>query len=95
MPAKYKDTSPYSNTPISSWYLGLWEFRDVPKLDTDKLIEIPAKFDKRPDLLSQSEFGTPNLWWVFAIRNPDELIDPIEDFTAGKQIYVPTDITRI
>ena len=27
---------------------------------------------------------------VFSLRNPDELIDPIEDFTSGKSIYLPS-----
>jgi hypothetical protein len=35
-------------------------------------------------------YGTPNLWWVFAIRNPDNIIDPITDFVAGTLIFTPT-----
>lgn len=94
MATKFKDTSPYINTPVVGWYLDIWNYRVIPKLDSDKLIEIPARYHQRPDLLSQAEYGTPRLWWVFAARNPDELIDPIDDFTSGKQIFVPVDTLR-
>ena len=87
-----KDTSQYLNTQIRNWYLDLWVPRTVPKSDYDNLIIIPAAFDQRPDLLSQQEYGTPGLWWVFAIRNPDLIIDPIQDFVAGLEIYIPSDI---
>ena len=30
------------------------------------------------------------LWWVFALRNPDELKDPIRDFKSGLTIFVPS-----
>ena len=94
MTNRFKDTSPYVNTTISGWYLDQWNPPEVRRSSQDRLIEIPSKYDQRPDLLSQSEYGTPRLWWVFAVRNPDLLVDPIGDFTAGKQIYIPTDILR-
>lgn len=87
-----KDTSQYSSTPITGWYLDRWVPRTVTKNEYDAFITIPAEFDQRPDLLSQQEYGTPSLWWVFALRNPNELIDPIQDFVAGLEIYIPTDI---
>ena len=84
-----KDSSQFLLTPITDWYLGLWVPRSVPKSDYDKLISIPAEFDQRPDLLSQQEYGTPRLWWVFAVRNPDLINDPIQDFVSGLEIYIP------
>ena len=87
-----KDTSQYASTPNNGWYLDRWIPRTVTKNEYDNLITIPPEFDQRPDLLSQQEYGTPNLWWVFALRNPNELIDPIQDFVAGLEIYIPTDI---
>lgn len=89
-----KDTSQYLSTPIKNWYLDLWVPRSVPKSDFDKIIIIPPEFDQRPDLLSYQEYGTPKLWWVFSIRNPDLLIDPINDFVAGLQIYIPGNILK-
>jgi hypothetical protein len=89
-----KDTSQYALTPVKNWWLDLWVPRTVPKSDYDKIIIIPPEFNQRPDLLSQQEYGTPRLWWVFCIRNPDLIIDPINDFVAGLEIYIPQDILK-
>ena len=89
-----KETSQYLSTPETGWYLDLWVPRLVPANEFDRIIEIPPKFEQRPDLLSQQEYGTPKLWWVFSMRNPDSLIDPIEDFVAGLEIYIPVNILK-
>ena len=89
-----KETSQFYPTPIKNWYLDLWVPIPVPSNTSDALIVIPPAFNQRPDLLSQQQYGTPRLWWVFAVRNPDILIDPINDFLSGLQIYVPTNILK-
>lgn len=89
-----KDSSQYLLTPIKNWYLDLWTPRIIPKSDYDKIIVIPPEFNQRPDLLSQQEYGTPRLWWVFCLRNPDLMADPINDFVAGLEIYVPDNILK-
>lgn len=89
-----RDTSQYFTTPVKDWYLDIMIGRSVPKKDTDKIMRIPPEFDQRPDLMSNSEYGTPRLWWVFADRNPDLFQDPIEDFVAGLEIYVPINILK-
>ncbi len=94
MASRTKDTSQYFYTGVKNWYLDIWVPRSVPSSDYDKIVTIPPEFDKRPDMMSQYEYGTPRLWWVFAIRNPDVLIDPIEDFTSGTEIYVPANILK-
>lgn len=94
MASNLKDSSQYLITPIKNWYLDLWVPRDIPKSDFDKIIIIPPEFNQRPDLLSQQEYGTPRLWWVFCVRNPDLIIDPINDFIAGIEIYVPSNILK-
>lgn len=90
----FKDTSPYYSTPIVNWYLDVWVPRTVSKNEYDKLIIIPPEFNQRPDLLSQQEYGTPSLFWVFCLRNPDLINDPIEDFVAGLEIYIPNNILK-
>lgn len=92
MASSMKDTSQYFNTGIKDWYLDLWQPRKVASSEFDKIIKIPPEYDRRPDMLSHYEYGTPRLWWVFTIRNPDVLVDPIEDFKAGVEIYVPANI---
>lgn len=89
-----KDTSQYLLTPIQDWYLDIMVPRSVPSSDFDKIIIIPAAYNQRPDLLSQEEYGTPALWWVFAVRNPDLMNDPINDFVSGLEIYVPVNILK-
>lgn len=89
-----KDTSQYLLTPITDWYLDIMEPRTVVSNEFDKIISIPAAFDQRPDLLSQQEYGTPALWWVFCRRNPDLIVDPILDFVAGLEIYVPANVLK-
>jgi len=89
-----KDTSQYLLTPITDWYLDIMIPRSVAKSEYDKIMVIPPQFDQRPDLLSQVEYGTPKLWWVFAVRNPDLINDPIQDFVSGLEIYVPSNILK-
>jgi hypothetical protein len=89
-----KVSSQYVNTPIKNWYLDLWVPRNVPMNDFDKIIIIPPEYNQRPDLLSNSEYGTPRLWWIFAMRNPDLINDPINDFVSGLEIYVPANILQ-
>jgi hypothetical protein len=89
-----KETSQYTLTPVKDWYLDIMVPRVIPKSDYDKIIRIPPAYDQRPDLLSQSEYGTPKLWWVFAVRNPDLINDPIQDFVSGLEIFVPDNILK-
>lgn len=89
-----KDTSQYLDTPVKDWYLDIMVSRNVPKSAYDKIVRIPPAYDERPDLMSQAEFGTPRLWWVFAVRNPNDIIDPISDFKAGLEIYIPVNILK-
>ncbi len=94
MASNSKNTSQYSLTPIKNWYLDILVPRSVPKSDFDDIIIIPPAYNQRPDLLSNATYGTPALWWVFAVRNPDLIIDPIQDFVSGLEIFVPTNILK-
>ena len=85
-----KKTSRYKTTPKKDFYLDLWNYTPIPSTPDDTLYEIEPKYEKRPDLLAYELYGTPRLWWVFAIRNKNYLIDPIEDFKAGLVIYLPS-----
>ena len=85
---KYSNLSPYFETPQTSWFLSSWTPREIPKIDTDKLITLPAAFQHRPDLLSHELYNTAKLWWVFSVRNPNVIKDPIYDFKEGIEIFV-------
>ena len=69
----YSSNSPYSKTPIKGDYLDIMN----------------SKYEMRPDLLSHKLFGSVKYWWVFAVRNPDKIVDPIQDFRAGCVIRIP------
>lgn len=87
--ADYNGQSPYADTPVYGNGLDMMEHRNIPKLKEDVLYEIDSVYHNRPDLLSFDLYGTANLWWVFAARNPNVIKDPIFDFYAGRKIYIP------
>lgn len=84
-----KPSSPYYTTSVRDFYLDLLALRPVAPSSNDKLVTITPKYEKRPDLLANDLYGSPRLWWLFAARNMDILVDPIEDFVAGVTIYTP------
>lgn len=90
---KYDNKSPYVSTTQTTkyvQYLDFWTQITIPASSDDVLYSIETKYNNRPDLLSFELYGTPQLWWVFAVRNPDIIIDPIFDFKSGVVIYAPT-----
>jgi hypothetical protein len=89
--ASYAATSPYYNTPIvgSLQYLSTWVSRTVPASPTDTLLVINETYNLRPDLLAADLYGDAALWWVFAVRNPNTLQDPLGNFVSGLAIYLP------
>jgi hypothetical protein len=42
----------------------------------------------RPDLISYRIYGTPNLWWIIALRNGFEIIP--SELKSGETILVPS-----
>lgn len=89
----YKETSPYRNTTIRSYfvkYLGYYSAQPISEDPTDEEIVITPKYNERPDLLSNELYGTPDLWWIFTLRNPDILNDPIYDFVTDAIIFAPS-----
>jgi hypothetical protein len=87
---KYRNSSQYSSTPQSSWFLANYEDRNISYDGTDQYITLGTKYYLRPDLLSWDLYSNTDFWWVFTILNPDVIIDPIYDMIPGIQIYVPT-----
>ena len=85
----YSPSSPYYQTGSFGKFLDVMTNRPISKLPDDVLYEIDSVYEFRPDLLSADLYGTSNLWWVFAQRNPNVLVDPLRDFVAGVRIYIP------
>jgi hypothetical protein len=89
MPANYSPASPYYGTQSWGPYLDTWAGKYIPHDVTDVIYQIDPPYNHRPDLLAQDFYQNPQLWWVFAIRNPDVIKDPIFDFVAPTIIYIP------
>lgn len=90
MAEMYSGSSPWADTDIvNDQYLGFFRIRPIPASDTDFLYTIETQYTFRPDLLAHDLYGNHNLWWVFAQRNMDVIKDPIYDFVAGQQIFIP------
>jgi hypothetical protein len=88
-PQYYSTYSPYAKTPGTNFYLDVINWRTIPSDPQDVAIQLPSQYEHRPDLLSQDAYGDPRLWWVFAVRNPDILIDPVYDLKTGMTLYIP------
>lgn len=86
----YNKASPYATTPQSSWFLSKLNYRDIPPHGTDVAFQIPKPYVNRPDLAAYSLYGESRFWWIFSVRNPNLIKDPIFDFTEGKVITIPT-----
>ena len=89
MAATYDATSPYYATPFSQFYLDSMTNRPIPKEDDDLQFTINLTYQYRPDLLAYDLYKDSALWWVFAVRNPNVLKDPVFDFVPGATIRIP------
>lgn len=88
--ASYASTSPYSRTPVYNGYLDIYQSILIPDHSEDVTYVIDKQYEYRPDLIAYDIYNTPNLWWVFAVRNPNTIKDPIYDFLAGATIKIPS-----
>ena len=86
----YKNTSHLRSTPISNGYAEIY----VPPLEPDfnqtEIFTITQKYVRRPDLLAYDLYGEAAFWWVFALYNKNTIVNPINDMTLGKRIFVPS-----
>lgn len=88
MTTRYNKTSPYSETPQTSWSLDLWQGITIPAFDNDKILTVPVTYQHKPHLLAYDLYGDSRLWWVFSVRNPDTIKDPIYDLVGGIEIAI-------
>lgn len=90
MVSVYKNASPYYQTPRWGQFLDIWKGVTISPDPSDARYQIDPPYNLRPDLLAHDLYHDTNLWWVFAVRNPDILLDPVFSFVAPTIIYVPT-----
>lgn len=89
----YSSSSPYAQTRTFGNFLDIMINRPITKKEDDVLYEIDKVYEYRPDMLASDLYDNAALWWVFAQRNPNVLKDPLFDFRAGVQIYIPKKAT--
>lgn len=87
--ARYSQSSPYRQTGVFEGALDTLTFRAITKQADDIQFTINSIYALRPDKLAFDLYGDAGLWWVFAVRNPNVIEDPIFDFGVGKTIYLP------
>ena len=84
------ETSPYFLTDTKGYYLDILKKPEIPKNPDDKYYTIEMKYQYRPDLLAYDLYGDTGFWYVFILRNMDNIKDPIFDFVEGKEIFLPS-----
>ena len=89
MAARYSQTSPYKTTGTVENALDILNLRSITKYPDDIIFEINNIYALRPDKLAFDLYVDAGLWWVFSVRNPNVIEDPIFDFQLGKKIYLP------
>jgi len=89
MAVNYSKTSSYSNTETFGFFLDVANIPLIPFDPSDTAYRIDNIYEHRPDLLAYDLYGDSALWWVFSVRNPNVLQDPVYDFLPGATIFVP------
>ena len=85
----YARNSPYARTKFYGNFLDVAQFPNIPKNSHHVVFELNRTYQYRPELLAFDLYGDANLWWVFALRNPNTIKDSIFDMRAGTKIYLP------
>jgi hypothetical protein len=85
----YDKHSPYANTQTFGNFLDVATLPTITKKPDDVLFTVNKTYQFRPDLLAFDLYGDAAWWWVFAMRNPNTIKDPIGDMVPGVQIYLP------
>ena len=86
----YKRTSHLRATKIADGYADIYEPPLLPDFARTEEFTITQKYVKRPDLLAYDLYGESKFWWLFPLYNKNSILDPINDFTLGKVIIIPT-----
>lgn len=91
MPAKFrKDSFIKNNQILDGVFLDINKLPNIKVTLSDEQYTIDPAYNQRPDLLAHTLYNNSRLWWVFALRNPDTIKDPIRDFTSGTVIFLPS-----
>jgi len=85
-----KDSFIKNNQILDGVFLDINKLPSIKRTLSDEQYTIEPAYDQRPDLLASALYNNSRLWWVFALRNPDVIKDPLRDFSAGTTIFLPS-----
>jgi len=68
-------------------FLVLRRTLELEPADGDVFVTITQEFLKRPDLISNNAYGTPDLWWV--IYEFNGIKDPLFELQLGQVLRIP------
>lgn len=85
-----KDSFIKNQQTIDGVFLDINKLPNIRVTLSDEQYVIDPAYNERPDLLARQLYNNSRLWWVFALRNPDVIKDPIRDFTSGTEIFLPS-----
>jgi hypothetical protein len=91
----YDTSTAYYLTNVVNYYLDVRVDRPIPRYPDDPTFVINPTYSQRPDLLAYDLYGSSKLWWVFAERNPNTLVNPLGDFVTGTTIFLPKKSTLV
>lgn len=91
--SNYNNNSPWCKVQ-QTWYLGYNLPAYMTSADSDSDYVIPTQYNEQPWMLAKELYGSEELYYIFALLNPDVLVDPVYDFSTGTVIKVP-DINRV
>lgn len=86
--SNYNNNSPWAKVS-QSWYLGYTVPAYMTTADSDMSYTIPTTQNEQPWKLAKELYGSEELYYIFALLNPDLLQDPVYDFVTGLTIQVP------
>lgn len=85
-----KDSFIKNQQILDGVFLDINKLPDIKVTLSDEEYVIDPAYDERPDLLAKTLYNNSRLWWVFALRNPDVIKDPLRDFKSGTVIFLPS-----
>ena len=65
-----------------------WERRKIESAPDDIEVTLEKKYEKRPDLVAHTYYGTSELTWLVLLYN--HVVDVNEEFLVGTTIKIPS-----
>lgn len=91
--ANFSENTRYTNGTITKnrsgkSFLVLRKSLNLEPGDSDDFVIVPQHLTKRPDLISNLAYGTPDLWWV--IYEFNGIKDPLFELQTGTVLRIPS-----